>query len=254
MLDRADTHSQREKHTHYGPVLLSVSASTKHFFFKEKTTLNNLLFSKRPVVKTLKWLNYVVSKTCYSKWNLSFLLSNSLICISKSLYSTVVQAFHFWCTDDYTRLGYSSGLAFSISDKSCLYPFSVSINNQLLAIWFIKSASSGPCLVFSVMPSRVQPFSAHFLSSAAVIIHTHCTPARGCRYVCVLRTCDHWRVVWAVSCTVQERPVSWQQPPPVHPGKAGGMRGRERVNDDGFMVINSSWDLKGEAARVVEQA
>lgn len=56
-------------------------------------------------------------------------------------------------------------------------------------------------------------------------------------YVCVLHTCDHWRVVWAVSCMVQGRPVSWQQPPPVHPGKAGGMRGRDRVNDDGLWLL-----------------
>ncbi len=84
--------SQREN-THYGPVLSPSLHLQSIFFFKRETTLNNLLFSKRPVVKTLKWLNYVVSKTCYSKWNLSFLLSNSLIWISKSLYSTVCPSF-----------------------------------------------------------------------------------------------------------------------------------------------------------------
>lgn len=130
-------------------------------------------------------------------------------------------------------------LAFSVSDKSCLYPFSVSINNQLLAIW-THQLLVAPCLVFlwcQVMFNRSQHISAVcFLSSAAVIIHTLHSSQRG-PYVCVLHTCDHWRVVWAVSCTVQGRPVSWQQPPPVHPRKAGGMRGRERVNDDGLWLL-----------------
>lgn len=65
--------SQREN-THHGPVL-SPSLHLQSFplvlffffLFKRETTLNYLLFSKRPVVKTLKLLNYVVSKTCYTK-------------------------------------------------------------------------------------------------------------------------------------------------------------------------------------------
>lgn len=52
----------------------------------------SLVPETRPVIKTLKLLNYVGSKTCYAKWN-AFLLSNSLIYISKLFILQYVQAF-----------------------------------------------------------------------------------------------------------------------------------------------------------------
>ncbi len=84
--------SQREN-THYGPVLSPSLHLQSIFFSKEKPLWIISCSPNDQSSKTLKWLNYVVSKTCYSKWNLSFLLSNSLICISKSLYSTVCPSF-----------------------------------------------------------------------------------------------------------------------------------------------------------------
>lgn len=146
-------------------------------------------------------------------------------------------------------------LAFSVSDKSCLYPFSVSINNQLLAIW-THQLLVAPCLVFlwcQVMFNRSQHISAVcFLSSAAVIIHTLDSSQRG-PYVCPAH-------VWSLACGLGGELYGAGETRLLTATSPSASRESRRYEREGkgewwwFVVINSSWDLKGDAARVVEQA
>ncbi len=146
-------------------------------------------------------------------------------------------------------------LAFSISDKSCLYQFSVSINNQLLAIWLLHQLLVAPCLVFCDAKSCSTVLSTFLVISRCNHTHTHCTPTRR-GPVCV---CPAQRVIigvwfgrWAARCRGDPSPDS--NLPQCTLGKQEVWEGGKEWMMTGFMVINSSWDLKGEAARVVEQA